>query len=193
MHLDPKGLEALQDAIEGECDGLAIDDDQARAILTHVFSATAPSDVSGLAEPVAYMRMVKHSDCNGLELPQQCTKLHRDAFAVYRHPPTIASDNAALRAENDAAWREFGNVPRDRSLAAHTKAALDELAKMAGDERDRADRAEAALTEKDKALDLVIDTGRITSGGIRRPAKYIQISAEAFELARRARQTGGSK
>lgn len=39
--LDPKGLTALQEAIEGECDGLAISDEQARSILAHVFEALA--------------------------------------------------------------------------------------------------------------------------------------------------------
>lgn len=35
-------INRLQDAIEGECDGLAIDEDQARAILEHIFANPLP-------------------------------------------------------------------------------------------------------------------------------------------------------
>lgn len=73
-------------------------------------------------------------------------------------------------AEIENAWQEFGNVPRDCSLAEHTKAALDELAGIAEDERRRAETAEAriavleaALTEIATELQSSIDTHEFNS------------------------------
>jgi Lar family restriction alleviation protein len=59
---------------------------------------------------------------------------------------------ASMKREVDQAWDAFGAVPRDKSLAAHISAALDELAGFAEDERRRAEAAEARIQELEEAL-----------------------------------------
>ncbi|MGX7874430.1 hypothetical protein ACVDG5_018210 [Mesorhizobium sp. ORM6] len=44
-------INRLQDAVEGECDGLAIDADQARAILDHLDFISRPTEIWQPVEP----------------------------------------------------------------------------------------------------------------------------------------------
>lgn len=46
------------------------------------------------------------------------------------------------------------------------------------------DALQARVAEFEKLAQRISDEGRIVSGGIRRPAKYIQIPADLFSLAR---------
>lgn len=48
--LNEAALEALKDAPEGECDGLALSDTQARAILAHVLAALPAPPADALVE-----------------------------------------------------------------------------------------------------------------------------------------------
>lgn len=52
----PPAVEALKAAVEGECDGLAISDEQARAILAHVLRDLPPAAPEG-ASPTAGMTL----------------------------------------------------------------------------------------------------------------------------------------
>ncbi len=77
--------------------------------------------------------------------------LHHHARAVDK----LATALAAKDAELAAAWAAF-DIPvsaRKPTLSEHIIAALNELAKIAADERARAERAEAQIAEPIKALE----------------------------------------
>jgi hypothetical protein len=49
---------------------------------------------------------------------------------------------------------------------------------------DAIDALQARVAELEALVQRISDEGRIKSGGIRRPAKYIQIPADLFSIAR---------
>lgn len=98
---------------------------------------------SGAGEPVAWRKVHEHSTffTDDPEIAAQDERFE----PLYASPAKAGVEE--LRREIEAAWAEFGTVVRDRPLAEQIKAALDELAQIAGDERARARRMEEALAE----------------------------------------------
>lgn len=106
-----QALKALKDAIEGECDGLAITDDQARSILAHVDSA-APS----AAEPVA----MALREAFEARIKQNCGDLTTFGHGEHMHYRNSAVNNAWC------GWKDcFGYMlANDRAELAHAQAYL---------------------------------------------------------------------
>lgn len=86
--------------------------------------------------------------------------------------------------EADARWQQQcdGWVARIRETDPSTMTEEFEARLRQSDDREAADRIEAL----EAIVRAVAEQGRITSGGIRRPAKYIQIPGEVFCAARAA-------
>lgn len=102
MEITEKMVEAMKNAIEGECDGLAINDQQAKAILEFVLSP-APVSAEPQPEPVAWRWQWKNGHFHPTDdLWMPCLK--RPAFdpskniePLFTYPPDLAAENARLR------------------------------------------------------------------------------------------------
>ncbi len=89
-------IEALKAAIEGECDGLAIDDQHANAVLDYVLSALSPAPVSE-PEPVAWRDPKSFGDEDGFLRVRVSGPSGVETQPLFTSPPDLAAEIARLR------------------------------------------------------------------------------------------------
>lgn len=94
-------IQRMQDAVEGECDGLAIDEQHARAIVEYVLAAQA------VAMKPNMVGMIINTGGETISLPP------KPAAVWYGGIPPIGTDLYASPPEPQDGWLPIATAPRD--------------------------------------------------------------------------------